>query len=268
MIMKESPKVEEIENQLVEKFKITNPVTDMKKTIKEFKLKNSEVGHIVGSEHSIVLTNKSPVQCKPYAVPYKFLYALKEEIESLEEKGIIQKTRSLFSTPTFVLVKKNDRIKLVHDYVRLNRQAVKYAFPFPSVFDQFSVLDLDCGFYQIPIKKEDCYKTAFSVRSVIMNTNACRLDFVMHQGRSKGLCLICFLNTNQRVSLLMIYLSRAITPFHTQRKLGVLEKLSENGAKVNFSKSQFGKSEIKYLEIIVNKGGLRADIEKVNLYKK
>ena len=135
-------------------------------------MKNPETRFIKGTEHGITLVSSKPVFCKPYGIPYNYLPLVKQEINELEKKDIIQNSKSAYSTPIFVTLKRNGKIRLIHDYVRLNHLTVKDGYPFPNIFDQvqgltdmkvFTVLDLDRGFYQIPIKPEDCHKTAFSV---------------------------------------------------------------------------------------------------------
>ncbi|CAF1164617.1 unnamed protein product [Rotaria sordida] len=59
------------------------------------------------------------------------------------------------------------------DYRRLNAITIKDAFPLPrfdEIFDQLSdamyytKFDFKYGYLQVPLSKEDCPKTAFSIR--------------------------------------------------------------------------------------------------------
>ena len=118
-------KREEIEPKIVERFKQTDENILLEKMIKEFKLKNPSNGCIRNSEHVIELTSNKPVQCRPYSVPFKYMQQLKNKIQEMEKDGIIRKTNSVFSTPTFVLLKKSGDIRLIHDYVKLNAQIKK-----------------------------------------------------------------------------------------------------------------------------------------------
>ena len=54
---------------------------------------------------------------------------------------------------------------------------------------------------------------------------------------------------------------------HVEDAKRVLEKLNATDARINFAKSQFGQNEIKYLGMILNKDGVKADLQKVALYK-
>ena len=67
--------------------------------------------------------------------------------------------------------KKDGTDRLCTDYRALNRITKKDQYPTPNpdeIFDQingsewFSTLDLKSGFFQIPLRKEDRYLTAFA----------------------------------------------------------------------------------------------------------
>ena len=73
------------------------------------------------------------------------------------------------STPVYV-PKKNGELRICIDYRELKKRTVKDAYPLPlpdEVQDRlagsniFSKLDLQSGYWQLPVQEEDRLKTAF-----------------------------------------------------------------------------------------------------------
>ena len=97
------------------------------------------------------------------------------EIEDLLKKGIIRKSRSLWSCPAFY-VQKNAEIergvpRLVINYMPLNKVLEWVRYPIPNKKDLvtrpsrvvvFSKFDMKSDFWQIQIREFDRYKTTFT----------------------------------------------------------------------------------------------------------
>ena len=86
------------------------------------------------------------------------------------KQGIIQESSSPWMAPAVFVPKKSGEIRLCIDYCELNKKTTKDAYPLPlpdEVQDQlagsttFSTLDLQCGYWQMPVSPDDRAKTAF-----------------------------------------------------------------------------------------------------------
>jgi hypothetical protein len=103
----------------------------------------------------------------------KELVELKEQLDELEQKGFIQESISPWGTPVIFVDKRDGRRRMCGDYRNVNNVTIKNKYPLPRIqdlFDQvrgagvFSKIDLQSGYHQIKIKKEDVPKTAFVSR--------------------------------------------------------------------------------------------------------
>lgn len=88
-------------------------------------------------------------------------------------KRFIRPSKSPSGAPIFFVPKPNGSLELYVDYRRLNDLAIKNSYLLPLVdefldrlgqVNQYTKLDLTDAYYQISIKKEDKWKTAFRIR--------------------------------------------------------------------------------------------------------
>jgi transposase InsO family protein/predicted aspartyl protease len=123
-------------------------------------------------EHRLELLDPEPVKMMPRRVPQTQYAAMQEEIERMLKLGVIRKSVSPYASPVVLVKKKNGKIRFCVDYRRLNDRTVKDAFPLPNILDVlealqgakfFATLDLQSGFWQIPMREKDISKTAFCV---------------------------------------------------------------------------------------------------------
>ena len=123
------------------------------------------------AEHRIDLTSDVPVRQTPYPVPFALKSSLKEELQQMEDLGVIPKSDSPYASPVVVVKKKkNGSNRVCIDFRRLNKITVTDPQPVPSPAESFlgmsedkyfSKLDVAKGYHQIPVRPSDVPKTAF-----------------------------------------------------------------------------------------------------------
>ena len=122
------------------------------------------------AEHRIDLTSDVPLRQTQYPVAFAMQAPMKEEMQQMEEMGIIQKNSSPYSSPVVVMKKKNVGTLICVDFKRLNKVPIIDPQPVPSPADSFlgmredryfSKLDLTKGYHQIRVRPADVHKTAF-----------------------------------------------------------------------------------------------------------
>ena len=119
-----------------------------------------------GVRHQL-LTNPGPlVFAKPRRLDLEKLAAAQKEFSVMAKAGIIRRSSSPWSSPLHMVKKKDGRWRPCGDYRRLNNITIPDRYPLPHIADFTSRiagltrLDLQKGYYQIPMASEDVPKTA------------------------------------------------------------------------------------------------------------
>ncbi|EQB61932.1 pol polyprotein, partial [Vairimorpha apis BRL 01] len=105
-----------------------------------------------------------------YSVPEKYKERLHEKLNRLEKEEIIERSNSNFSSPAFIVIKKNQEIRLVVDYRHINDHLIDKIVKIPKIHDSirllegktcYSQIDLKNGFNQLELDAESQVLTGF-----------------------------------------------------------------------------------------------------------
>ncbi|KAG0420334.1 Retrovirus-related Pol polyprotein from transposon 17.6 [Dictyocoela roeselum] len=152
-------------------YQITNEEA-LKNMIKLAKRENKPLGEVPNFTHKIPLLAKFSSIPKEYPVPLNLKEKVEDHIKCLLSDGIIEEKFSECISPAFVILKKNGKVRLVVDYRYLNSITKKTHQFTPKVQEilanlkdsrVFSKIDLNQGYYQIKVDKEDEDKTGFRI---------------------------------------------------------------------------------------------------------
>lgn len=133
------------------------------------------VTHLV--EHKVVLTQKEPVKCKGYPIPYQLEVKLNQELDEMLAMGIIERSEAPYAAP-LVLVKKPDgTFRTCVNFKELNKITVFDPEPMMSADDIFhklsgskfySTFDFCKGYWQIPMEEKSKDYTTFTTSRGLM----------------------------------------------------------------------------------------------------
>lgn len=222
-------------------------------------------------EYQIRLTDTRPVRSHPYKLAPPKMQVLREIIDDLLDKGVIEPSRSSYASPAFLVPKPNGKSRMVLDYRKLNAQIEIDSVPLPdlhSAFDwfgkakYFSIFDLNQAYHQIPLTPDSKPLTAFCVPwnlyqftrvpmglAVGAQTLTRLLDSIFHDVKFKF--VFNYLDD------LLVY-SESFEE-HLQHLEEVLVRLCGAGLTVNPDKVNFAQSEISFLGHLVSSRGVCID---------
>ena len=186
-------------------------------------------------------------------------------------RGVIRPSKSPWSSPVVLVGKKDGSTRFCVDFRKVNAVTRKDVYPLPRIDETldtlggaryFTTLDLESGYWQVPLKEDDMQKTAFSTHTglwefTVMPYGLCGapalfqlLMEIMLGGLNWESCLV-YLDD-------IIIFSRTFQE-HLSRLESVLSRLRTGGLKLKVKKCTFCAPQVEYLGHIVSKDGLRPD---------
>ena len=185
------------------------------------------------------------------------------------ELGVIRPSISPWAAPVVLVRKRDGTVRWCVDYRRLNDVTIREAYPIPRI-DMclgslggacvFSTLDLQSGYWQIPMDDEDREKTAFITKYGLFEYN--RMPFGLTNAVSTFQRLMEMILRGLQWDSLLIYLDDVIiysrTPEeHVERLRTVLVRLGKAGLKLKPSKCFLFENQVEFLGHLVSREGIR-----------
>lgn len=123
------------------------------------------------TECKLRLRTEQPVNVKQYPLPFAMREIVEEEIASMLQLGIVERSESAYNSPLVVVRKPDGTHRLCVDFRRVNEALIDYAEPIPRSDELlatvgckyfFSKLDFAKGYWQVPLSADSKAKTAFT----------------------------------------------------------------------------------------------------------
>lgn len=237
---------------------------------------SGELGMAKEAQHKIV-TSCEPIKQRYYPVSPVMQQHIDAELESMLKLGVIERSRSAWSSPILLVKKKEGTYRFCVDFRKVNKVTERDAYPLPyvaSILDRLrdarfiTTLDIKTAYWQIPMEENSKQYTAFTVpnRGLFQFT---RMPFGLHNAPATWQRLIDHVLGPELEPFVFVYLDDVIVctssfEQHIQVLEEVLKRIKEAGLTLSRNKCHFCKSELKYLGYVVNSKGLLVDPGKVD----
>jgi hypothetical protein len=131
---------------------------------------SSKPSQVLNVKHVIDTGSAKPVNRAPYRTGPKEREIIQVQVESMLNDNIIRKSKSPWASGIVLVRKKDGSVRFCLDYRKLNSLTVRDVYPLPRIDDSlaalqkgvfFSTLDMNAGYWQIPMDEASKEKTAF-----------------------------------------------------------------------------------------------------------
>lgn len=253
-------------------------ISDITKMVREYHDVFSFDGHIGKTDvdqHHIELTSEA----KPFIEPLrrkseKEQVAAEEQISEMLEMGVIEPSKSSWAS-AYVIVKKRDGgLRFCIDFRRLNKMTKSWCYPLPrcdEILDKtagsyfYTSLDLNSGYWQVPVADESKEYTSFRCRSGQYQFT--RMPFgLVNAGATFQRLMNNVIRPLDSLEIL-VYLDDVVIfskewSSHVEQLRRLLQAFRKANLTVKPNKCIFGTNKLKFLGHVVSHDGLTPDPNK------
>ena len=216
-----------------------------------------------------------PYHGRSFPIPKKHVETLKKEIQRLCDLGVLKwQEGSEWASPTFIIPKKDNTVRVISDFREVNKRIVRKPFPLPKIstvlqelegFTYATALDLNMGYYTIRLDPD-----ASKICTIILPWGkysylrlpmgiACSPD-IFQAKMSELMGTLEFVRTYIDD---LLCITKGNLDDHLNKLRRVLIRLRDAGLKVNASKSSFCATETEYLGYVLSRDGIKPQQKKV-----
>lgn len=232
------------------------------------------LGSTTAGEHTITIKEDKPRLRRPFPYSEAKHAIIDKIVDDMFRRGLIDESNAPNSSPIILRPKPGGDHRLVHDYHYVNSLTVPDAFPMRKVQEMLRILseakylstiDMEKGFWKVPLTKSDRHLTAFQTRKGLfqyrvmpqgLRNSPATFQRLMNKVR-KGMDTFTF--TYQDDTLIF---SKTFED-HILHLRQVLERLQHANLTVKPDKCQFGRDKLKFLCHIISSKGIEKNPEKV-----
>ena len=201
--------------------------------------------------------------------------AFKKDLDRLEKLGVLTKrNRSEWAAPSFIIPKKDGRVRFVSDFRKLNRQLKRAPYPLPHIKDMLyklsnfsyaTTLDLIMGYYNITLT--DAAKQLCTITTPFGKYE--------YSHPPMGVCIAPDVFQDRMSSLFddleavrvyiddLLIVTSGTFEEHLLEVEKVMQRLEKVGLKCKIDKCKFAVPEVEYLGYIITREGVKPDPKKI-----
>ena len=245
-----------------------------------FARNKKDIGTCSIIKHKINTQGATPIRQPLRRTPQGFQDEEEQYLKDQIDMGVVVPSKSPWASPVVLVRKKDGTVRWCIDYRKLNSVTVKDAYPLPRIdmcidclseAKIFSTCDLQSGYWQLELDKDDQEKTAFITKYGLHHYT--KIPFGLSSAPSTfQRCMELILKGLQWKNAL-IYLDDIIiygsSYLDNIDKLDeVLNRLKSAGLKLKPSKCEFLKTELLFLGHVVGSNGVRPNPKILQSVKK
>jgi len=229
--------------------------------------------------HKIQVTTPEPVWQPAYTIPDALRDKVEEELQLMLDAGIIQHdTQTKCNSPLIVIRKPDGRLRLVNNFVELNKRTKVEHYHMSDPTDILSrvggatflsKLDLNRYFFQIKLDPDSQHLTGFYTPWGTYSYKRLAMGLCGAPITAQKLIDIILRGAKRYASALLddITVHSKTWEDHMSHLRDVLERIRAAGLTVNKAKCEFACNEMKLFGFIVSHGTIQCDPEKVEAIK-
>jgi len=241
-----------------------------------FSLQGEPLGQTDAVHHEVKTTGP-PIKTRYRRVPMGLREEAVKEEERMKSLHVIEPSQSPWAAPVVLVRKKDGSLRYCIDYRELNEVTYKDSYPLPNIQDclesldgakYFSSMDLNSGYWQIPLSEDAKEKTAFYGaggglwRFTVMPFGLCNAPATFERlmervlGQLQWHICLCYIDD------VLVY-SRTVNQ-HLTDLAAVLQRLRDAKLKLKPKKCHFFQRRLKFLGHFVSSDGVETDPEKIH----
>lgn len=280
-------KIKERNNKLIQYFSKSTPSHVRKETL-ELCMKYSDIFALPEDkmttnnfyEQRLRAKDEFPVYVKNYRLPKVQKDEINEQVSKLLANDLIEPSVSPFNSPLILVPKKSNdgkkKWRMCVDYRMLNKQLIADKYPLPRIDEildnlgrakYFSIVDLQAGFWQIPIEKNSREMTAFSTEKGAFQWKVLPFGLNIAPNSFSRMMAIAFSGLPPENAF--IYMDDLVVigcsiKHHLDNLENVFKVCRKYNLRLNPEKCEFFRPEVSFLGHTCTEHGIKPDSKKLH----
>ena len=237
---------------------------------------DTDVGKTRMLSHEIDTGAAHPIRQASRRLPPGRLEIVSDQIGNMLDQGIIEPSTSPWASPIVLVRKSDNTFRFCVDYRKLNAVTHQDAYPLPRIDETLdnlggaqycTSLDLQSGYWQVPVMEKDREKTAFVCPQGLYQF--CRMPFGLTNAPATFQRLMNAVLSGLSPKQCLVYLDDVIVfsstfQSHLVRLENVLQAFRSAGLKLKPKKCKLLCVEVNFLGHVVSRDGIGTDPKKTS----